>query len=193
MKITTCFYRKFRSSQTLRPLAKGVSMLQSIINSVTVPFALIGLVALVRWVFRTNWHIGYKAAALFVGVFFGSAILSAPLAGVWGQNHGTLVALFATGGLVIALIYGFRRTNDWRWQAGFVTASLLLMAVMWQPVYSTGLPGLPVPSSGGQSGQSWTGPSIQNQPGQRSDGRREPTEEECEKLPYESRITLGCP
>lgn len=171
-------------------------MLSSIFEFFLIVFALIGLVALVRRVFRTNWHFGYKAVVLFVSSFLGLAIINDQMAGALGQDHGTLVALFATGGLVIFLVWAIFRTNDWRYQAGFVVAGLVVMGAMWYPVFVGGHSGMPPsPLQGVHPAVPIAGstPSIQSQPTQRTVGRSKPTNEECEQLAYEDRHRLNCP
>lgn len=167
-------------------------MLSSIFQIILLLFASIGLVALVLRIFRTNWTFWVKAAALLGCAVFVETALK-------GSATGELVALCATGGVVIALNWAVRRINDRRWQAAVVVLALVVMIFTWRPYFNSSgysIPSVPLPVAGPATPVVPQGPSMRSSPRRSATApivRREPTDQECTDMAPDDARELNCP
>ena len=179
-----------------RPTGQGDFMLNSILGLFLTCFAFVGLVALVRWIFGRNWHLGYKALGLVVAVPLGLSMISSATSQAWGVDRGAFIALFSTGGVAIVLNWTLRRYRaDWRPCTAAIVVAMVLLIGAWSPYLSAG--SFSFTTAQNQAARQapivQTGPSIQNQPRSRPFARREPTDRECQELAYDDARALNCP
>jgi|GEM_PF-2447319 len=146
--------------------------MRGFIEAPVILFAMVGLVALVRWIYQRGWGVPAKVVAFLVTASLAGAILSGPTNGRLGADHGALTDLIATFGMVILGTWVFRRFGA-GWQSYALSAvTVLLLLAMWVPRYLSGE--LHLPSSGATSPTNgFVEPS--SQPGNVRPSRSRPT------------------
>lgn len=163
-------------------------------------FATIGLVVLGRWVYEQKWSVPVKAIALLLSAMFGMFMWNMPMAGVWGANHGALVALFATVGIAIVGTYSIHRWHAqwWHW-AIQVVIGLGLIMYMWFPILKSGpasiTPTAPTTSTPSVTPTANPAPTKQLRPPRSISPQRQqsPSSDFCNKLSFDAKREAGCP
>lgn len=164
-------------------------------------FATIGLVVLGRWVYEQNWRVPVKAIALLLTAMFGMFMWNMPMSGVWGANHGALVALFATAGIAIVGTYSIRRWHVqwWHWVIQ-VVIGLGLITYMWFPILKSGptsiTPTVPTTNSPPNASPTATPPPTRQSPAPRAvtpQRHQSPSSDFCNKLSFDAKREAGCP
>lgn len=111
--------------------------MQRIFELVFLSFASVGVVAAGYELFRSNWGWVLKGIGAYLLASLGLFMWS-PARGMVGLDHGPIVALFATIGIVIATNHVVRhpQIHDWRPRVAAVAIALGLLAIIWTPYLS---------------------------------------------------------
>ncbi|MBM5789805.1 hypothetical protein FJZ23_01830 [Candidatus Parcubacteria bacterium] len=161
--------------------------MNQILEALVLLFAMVGLIACGRWIYRSGWGNLWKVVGALAVVSLWWAMVNGPLSGRWGADHGVLTDLFASFGIAIVATWGVRRVgNDWRRQAAVVVGALALMAMMWIPRYQAGHLALPItvqPSV----------PTIRSVPATAQHPSVTADTLDCDELSYDGKIAAGCP
>ena len=107
----------------------------SVLNTIVLGFALVGVVAIGHWIFNGKWSTVGKIVGclLLLGLVRAMFDPSTPLMGIFNP----VAAMLATGGIVIItgyLVKMKRWAKDWRPRAVTVAVALALLATIWLPV-----------------------------------------------------------
>jgi hypothetical protein len=165
-----------------RPRSK---LMNAVLEVLVLAFASVGLFGLGHRIFRSGWQTLWKVIGVLFVVSLWWAMVSGPIQGYSGSDHGAVTGLLATLGIVLAVTLAIRRYNQ-GWHPWVITgAALVFLVLIWYPRFDASQ----AAASQSELSNATQGSHFRPPAPATNDGRHQLN---CRELSFEGRQAAGC-